>query len=147
MGLIKITMNTKPSECHGVGRRPGGRSPRRASKYGKMITMPTLPAWPDDAKPSEEVEAAIAVMGNRTNVQILQFLAPLTNATHGMILRGTGLSKQNVSRHLKELEDYSVLRGDIPRDERRGAVVNYSLVRERLEVLQSAWMEYVLGQS
>ncbi|WP_277212358.1 ArsR/SmtB family transcription factor [Isoptericola croceus] len=100
------------------------------------------------AKPAgrpDEVELAVAVFGNQVKHEIVRYLSSRDPAFFGDVAAGTELSRSTLSPHLAELEDLGVVVVDVPRGQRRGRSVRYSVDRERVGQLLQAWLTYAFG--
>lgn len=101
--------------------------------------MPRLihPALP------EEVEMAIAFMGNRAQVEILQKLAVYGPCTIGTLAEHVEMSRPSLNKHLVLLEAAGLVIGDPPAGQRHGRSVKYGADLTRVRFLADACVAYI----
>lgn len=90
-----------------------------------------------------DLDAAVAVYGNRARLAILRYLA-----THGPALRvdiadATGTATPTLAAHLAELEKAGVVSVDLPAEQRRGRSARYAIEADTLRHLLTVMQGYV----
>ena len=104
--------------------------------------MPRLihPALPED------VEMAIAFMGNRAQVQILRDLTAKGPCTIGRLLEDLQMSRPSLNKHLVSLESAGLVVGDPPAGQRHGRSVEYRVDLARVRFLADVCVAYISHQ-
>lgn len=112
------------------------------ANLGQDRGMPRLihPALPED------VEMAIAFMGNRAQVEILQKLATHGPCTIGTLTEHLDMSRPSLNKHLVLLEDAGLVIGDPPAGHRHGRSVRYRADLTRVRFLADACVAYISNQ-
>lgn len=106
--------------------------------------MPARSSEPLDPS-SPEVDIASSVMGNRTKSLIVRHLWQNGPSKGTEILKATGLSGPTMSLAMQQLEQWQIVSGSIPPDQRHGRSVTYTLDRQRIRQLVEAWTAFVVG--
>lgn len=110
-----------------------------------MFLMPTRDYWPSATPLPQEVELSVEVFGNKFNNAIVRYLASVEHAQLSDLLKETGIARATLGIHLRQLEDWGVIAGDLPRGERRGKSVYYKVDRERVKALLKEHLQFLIG--
>lgn len=105
--------------------------------------MGSMPKYvrPDD-QPAE-LEAFVAVFGNRARLSIVRYLEENGASLRVDIAEATQLANPTLGHHLAELERIGAINADLPPERRRGRTVRYSISGQRLRELMSAPEAYI----
>lgn len=102
--------------------------------------MPRLiqPALPED------VETAVAFLGNRAQVQILRMLSSRGPCTIGSLIENLDMSRPSVNKHLVSLENAGLVVGHPAVGQRHGKSVTYQLDAGQVRSLAESCLAYIL---
>lgn len=103
-------------------------------------------AMPKLVRPSdqpEELEAFIAVFGNRARLSVIRFLQENGPSLRADIAEATGLANPTLGHHLSELERIGAVTADLPPDRRRGRSVRYAADKRALRQLITISQDYI----
>jgi DNA-binding MarR family transcriptional regulator len=92
-----------------------------------------------------ELETAVGAFGSREDLALLAFLGSVETALSSEIADVTQMATMTVHRHLVDLEDLGLVRGNTPQGGRRGRSVRYSLDRVQTAAMIDSLRAALLG--
>lgn len=95
----------------------------------------------------EEVDVAVAFIGNRAQVAVLRTLAKEGPCTIGALAGHVNMSRPSLNKHLVTLEAAGLVVGNPPIGERHGKTVTYAGDLSRVRALAEQCVAYITGES
>lgn len=97
-----------------------------------------------DERP-DYIVRAVAVFGDERRNSIVRALAMKSPMFLGEIEKATGIAQPTLHGHLRKLEDMGYVEVDLPRGQRRGRSLRYSLARDYTAEQLRLWIDWTFG--